>query len=103
MDISFYDFFVLFIIVPFLLYKFTGIPQWLFNRAKRISPKRLLLLFVLVLLCFAVLIATLSDSVWNVRLFSLGVATLACLVHYIYTEKTDSEKTAFRNGKDTDE
>ena len=43
MDISLYDFIVLFIIVPFLLFRFTDIPRWLFSRARKISPKRLLL------------------------------------------------------------
>lgn len=89
MDIGLYDFVVLFIIVPFLLYRFTDIPQWLFRKARKINPRRLVLAAALVFLCLAVFIATVSDSVWNVRLASLGVAGLACALHYIYTEKAD--------------
>ena len=103
MDMGLYDVIVLFVVVPFLLYIFTGIPQWLFKKAKKLTPKRLLIFFALVLLCFAVGIATLSDSVWNVRIFSLAVAALACLLHYVYTEKSDKEDAASGTDKDGNE
>ena len=89
MDIGLYDFVVHFIIVPFLLYRFTDIPRWLFRKARTINPRRLVLAAALIFLCLAVFIATVSDSVWNVRLVSLGVAGLACALHYVYTEKAD--------------
>ena len=93
MDIDLYTFIVLFIIIPLIVYKFTDIPQWFFKRVKKIKPKLLLLVASLVLLCIAVSIATVSDSIWNVRFISLGVAILACVLHYIYTEESDKKTT----------
>ena len=102
MDISLYDLIVLFIIVPFLLFRFTDIPRWLFSRARKSSPKRLLLAAALLFLCLTVGIATVRDSVWNVRFVSLSVAVLACVLHYIYTDKSD-RADAGADGNDPEE
>ncbi len=99
MDIDLYTFIVLFIIIPLIVYKFTDIPQWFFKKAKKIKPKLLLLVTSLVLLCIAVSIATVSDSIWNVRFVSLGVAALACALHYIYSEEAE-QKTTKEDTKD---
>lgn len=85
MRIGMYEFVVLFIIVPFLLVRFTGIPRWLLSKARQCNPRLLAAIAAAVLLFFAIFFAACSDSVWTVRVGSLAVAALACLCHYIYT------------------
>lgn len=92
MEISLYNFIVLFCIVPLLLYKCTDIPQWLFKKARRVPPKRLLLVAAFLLVGSAVTLATVCDSVWTIRFFSFGVAGLACLLHYLYTASMDKAR-----------
>lgn len=86
MQISMYDFLVLFVLVPVLLFRFTDIPRWLFRRLRRLSPRALLLALAAALLLFAVLFATCSDSVWTVRIGAFAVGAMACALHYCYTE-----------------
>lgn len=85
MEFSTYDFIVLFIVVPILMFKFTFIPAWLFKKVKGINPIALNVVLAIVLtLISGIIVATCSQGV-AIRAVAFMVALLACVIHYTYT------------------
>ena len=86
MDMSIYDFVTLLVVVPFLLFKFTVIPEWLFARVRRMNTTLVIVIAAVALIGIAARIATSFEEGFVVRFVALAIAVLACIVHYLYTK-----------------
>ncbi|MCR4667340.1 MAG: hypothetical protein K5657_08635 [Desulfovibrio sp.] len=89
MDITLYDFFTVFLVVPFLLFRFTYIPAWCFKKARRMNTPLLILLLGVALTAIAGFVISIAAQGFSIRIIALAVAVLAAFIHYAYThEKT---------------
>ena len=88
MDMTLYDFFVIFIVIPFLLFKFTLIPDWLFQRAKKANKTIVIVVFSILLICIASFVVAIGSQGFSIRFVALAIAVLACVIHYLYNQKS---------------
>lgn len=92
MDLSLYDYITLFLIVPILLFKFTQIPTWIFEKVRRINPVlRNVLIGILLIIVCSIVVANSSQGM-SIRFGALTLAILVCLIHYTYNSKYNDEE-----------
>ncbi|MCR5814223.1 MAG: hypothetical protein K6G15_07005 [Desulfovibrio sp.] len=91
MDITVYDFLVIFIVAPFLLFKFTLIPDWIFSKAKKANKTVVIIIFAILLICIASFVVAIGSQGFSIRFVALAVAVLACVIHYLYNLKSDKD------------
>ncbi|MBQ7585891.1 MAG: hypothetical protein IJU40_06575 [Desulfovibrionaceae bacterium] len=91
MDITMYDFLVIFVVVPILLFKFTLIPGALFKQIRGMNPiVRNVLIGIFLAIASGVVVATCSQGM-ALRFGAFAVAVLICVIHYTYTSKKYEE------------
>ncbi len=87
MELTIYDFVTLFLVVPLLFFKFTYIPEWLIARARTANTTVLLVVLAILLTGIAAFVAANLSQGMAVRCVAFMIAVMACLLHYLYTQK----------------
>ena len=87
MEISTYDFLVLFVVVPLLLFKFTLIPDFIFEKVRILNPVLRNIILALLLASISGLVVASCAQGFSIRIVALTVAILVCIVYYLYNYK----------------
>ena len=91
MDFTTYDFVVLCIIAPILLFRFTLIPAWILKKTKTINPVvRNVIIGIILLMLSGIIVATCSQGV-ALRFVAFTIALMGCIIHHTYTSEKEKE------------
>ncbi|MBO4369455.1 MAG: hypothetical protein J5803_05095, partial [Desulfovibrio sp.] len=67
MEVTLYDFFTVFIVVPFLLFRFTLIPSWCFQKARRLNTTLLIVLAALFMTALGGFVISIASQGFSIR------------------------------------
>ena len=99
MELTIYDFVTLFLVVPLLFFKFTYIPEWLIEQARKSNKTVLLVVLAIVLTAIAAFVAANLTQGMAVRCIAFMIAVVACVLHYLYTKENPASESKAENSK----